>query len=635
MCGIAGIYAPGLAPTRLSEAIERMVKVQNHRGPDAQGSFVDGELCCALGHNRLSILDLSSAGQQPMANDGERQIICYNGEVYNYPELRDQLGSGRVFKSKTDTEVILAAYERWGINSFSRLNGMFAFAILDRQKRKLILVRDRLGIKPLFYAMSHGKLVFSSEIKGILASGLLAAAPDFRRLSEFLYFGNTLGTRTLYANLMQLSPAHWVALDLDSGDLGVPSAYWAVNDLPRWQERVDESRIVETTKTFLDQAVQRQLHSDVPLGAFLSGGVDSSAIVGLASRHSPGKLRTYTAGFDYPGFRNELPQAARVAKHFGTEHHELYVTGDNLEEIIERLAQAHDQPFADAANLPLFQLCQALQGETKVVLQGDGGDELFGGYRRYGYLGLPRGTRSAAWIIDKLLKVFQGQYGHRAFGAQRFFHALSQKDAAQRMALLLTVEGPRNPPHRILSRELREIVDKQDPFQRYREVTAALPPLDDLQQMLHTDLQILLPDIFLEKVDRATMAASTEVRVPFLDFDLVDYVATVPSKVKIGIMHRKKLLRKVLHEIVPQEVLDAPKAGFGVPVGSWLAGPLRLFAEDRILAQSGAGGWFDEGVVRALFDEHVAGTRDHSQLLWKSLQLALWRKNANFDQAII
>lgn len=631
MCGIAGIYAPDVAPAHLNDAIERMIGVQRHRGPDSSGMFVDPASSCVLGHNRLSILDLSPAGHQPMRNDGDRQVLSYNGEIYNFDALRAELAPARRFASHTDSEVILAAYERWGTDAFLRFNGMFAFAILDRQAGKLILVRDRLGIKPLFYAVSNGRLVFGSEIKTVLASGLVPSAPDFGALGEFLYFGNTLGTHTMYAGIRQLPPAHSLTLDLATGQVSTPAPYWAVSDLPRWDGPVDDDAIVATTRDLLDKAVQRQLHSDVPVGAFLSGGVDSSAIVALASRHYAGKLRTYTVGFDYIGTRNELPQAARVARKFGTEHHEMHVAGNNIEETIQRLAAAHDQPFADAANLPLFQLCEALGRETKVILQGDGGDELFGGYRRYGYLGMASVTRPLARIADKGFDLVRDRYGSRGFGAHRFFHALGQKNPAQRMALLLSVEGPLNPPQRILSARLRETVARQDPFARYHEVAGDLPGLDDLQRMLHTDLQILLPDIFLQKVDRSTMAMSTEVRVPFLDFDLVDYVATVPSATKIGFKHRKKLLRKVLHGIVPQEVLDAPKSGFGVPVGRWLAGPLRPFAESCILAAAGADGWFDGAAVRALFDEHAAGRRDHSQLLWKSLQLALWRQNSKFD----
>ncbi len=628
MCGIAGIYAPKTDPALLTLAIERMVEAQNHRGPDARGIYVDAENGCALGHNRLSIIDLSSAGHQPMANVGERQIISYNGEVYNFQELRSQLSDKRDFSSHSDTEVILAAYERWGLDAFARLNGMFAFALLDHAVGRLIIVRDRLGIKPLFYAeLAGGGLVFSSEIKGILASGIVASNSNLGRLGEFLYFGSTLGDHTLYEGVRQLTPGSWLSIDLRSGKISKPTPYWSVCNLDSKPFHGQEKDAVDTTRNLLEASVKRQLASDVPVGAFLSGGVDSSAIVALAHRHYGSNLRTYTVGFDYIGDGEELPQARKVAQQFGTEHHELHVSGNNIQEVIEKLAYAHDQPFADPANLPLFQLCEALGGETKVILQGDGGDELFGGYRRYTYLRLSALARLAGAATDQGLDFLRGRYGKRVFGAHRFFHALSLRDPAERMALLLSVEGPLNPPSAILNRELRELVDRQDPFERYRSVTEALPPTDDLQQMLHTDLQILLPDIFLEKVDRSTMAASIEVRVPFLDFDLVDYVAGLPSSFKVGIGQRKKLLRSALQGIVPDEILNAPKRGFGVPIANWLAGPLRDYAQSRILSQAGPDGWFDAAAVQRLFDEHASGRRDHAQLLWKSLQLALWREN--------
>ena len=625
MCGISGIvalHADGRVP---SPAIERMIGVQQHRGPDARGTYLDPARRVVLGHNRLSIIDLSATGAQPMANPGERQVLCFNGEVYNFTELRNELGTERSFAGHSDTEVVLAAYERWGTGCFRRLNGMFAFALLDRKAGSLFLVRDRLGIKPLYLSVLDGYLVFASEIKGILASGLVAQAADLRCLHEYLYFGSTLGSHTLFSGIEQLLPGAYLEIDLSSGSVSPPRSYWSVSELVQ-SGHVREAEAVENTRGLLDKAVKRQLTSDVPVGAFLSGGVDSSAVVALASRHYGGSLRTYTVGFDYIGDGEELPQARRVAEIFGTEHHELHVSGKAIEEAILCMTHAHDQPFADPANLPLFQLCQALGGETKVILQGDGGDELFGGYRRYVYQRMPLFWRNFAGLADTGLSALGGRYGKRVFGAHRFFHALAREDEAERMGLLLTVDGALRPPAAILNAELREVVERQDPLVRYREVLAALPQLPELQKMLHTDLQILLPDIFLQKVDRATMATSTEVRVPFLDFDLVDYVAALPSTLKVGIGQRKKLLRKVLNGIVPNDILNAPKKGFGVPIASWLAGPLRDFAQGRILASAGTGGWFEPAEVARLFDEHAAGRRDHSQLLWKALQLALWRE---------
>lgn len=632
MCGISGIFAPEIGADKLSISVKRMVNSQHHRGPDAQNVYVDSKNQCAIGHNRLSIIDLSAEANQPMTNAGERQIICFNGEVYNFLELKRELAGTREFISRSDTEVVLAAYEKWGTASFDRLNGMFAFAILDRSKSKLILVRDRLGIKPCYYRFHNGRLAFGSEIKSILASGLFEIRPNLAGLHEYLYFGNTLGTVTFFEGVKRLPAGHWISLDLVSGEISEPVCFWSASQMPPDSlKRHNSVEIVSDTRRLLSKAVERQLTSDVPVGAFLSGGVDSSAIVALASKYYEGKLRTYTVGFDYIGDGSELSRAKKTAQHFGTEHHELHISGGSIVDVIEKLALAHDQPFADPANLPLFQLCQALNGDTKVILQGDGGDELFGGYRRYSYLRIPPQLRKFTRTIDRVLSLLNGHYGKRTFGMHRFFRGLSQSDMAERMGLLLSVEGPLNLPTRILQKDIREHATQQDPFARYREVISSLPPYDDLQAMLITDLQILLPDIFLEKVDRATMATSIEVRVPFLDFDLVDYVSALPSKHKVGFGQRKKLLRQVLNGIVPDEILHAPKFGFGVPIASWLRGPLRNYTENRILAHSGKRGWFEEQVVREVFEEHASGRRDHAQLLWKALQLSIWLDNREID----
>lgn len=623
MCGISGAYAPESAPGVLTGAMERMVVAMRHRGPDAQGTLELRDLECSLGHDRLSIIDLSDAGRQPMSSPDGRYSIVFNGEVYNFRELRETLRPGRTFSSNSDTEVVLAAFERWGTEAFLRLNGMFAVAIVDRIRRRLVLARDRLGIKPLFYARKGTRFVFASEIKGIVASRLIDTGPDLSRMHEFLYFGNTLGSPTMYQGIERLSPAHWLELDMETGEVGAPRPYWTIPS-PQAATAVSQDAAVERTHELLDAAVARQLVSDVPVGVFLSGGVDSTAIVALASRHYEGRLRTYSVGFDYIGDGQELPKARSVAARFGTDHHELHVSGSAIEQTIRATAAAHDQPFADPANLPLYQLCQATAGETKVILQGDGGDELFGGYRRYEYLRAASVARplarAAAWILDRA----RGLYGRRTFGAHRFFRALEQADVADRMALLLSVEGPLNPPTRILHPGLRATVERQDPFLRYRQVAEAVAGMDELQQMLLTDLQILLPDIFLEKVDRSTMAMSIEVRVPFLDFDLVDFVAALPASYKVGVGQRKRLLRAALRDIVPPEILSGRKMGFGVPIAAWLRGPLRGFAEDLIC--SAAGDWFDKSAVRATFNEHVLGRRDHAQLLWKALQCALWRE---------
>lgn len=625
MCGISGIISRGTPLPGLDQAIAAMVARQAHRGPDANGTFVDDERRVALGHNRLSIIDLSPTGAQPMTSRDGRYVVCYNGEIYNYQDLRAEIGAGPVYRGHSDTEVLLEAFRRWGADSFPRLNGMFAFAMLDRSQRRLFLVRDRLGIKPLFYARTDKGIVFSSEIKSIHASGLVERVPDLSCLHEFLYFGAPVGGNTFYQSVVQLAPSCFIEIDVDTGRIVREERYWSVSAVASMQT-VSRADAVAETRHLLVKAVERQLASDVPVGAFLSGGIDSSAIVTLATRHYGRPLRTYTVGFDYIGDGEELPQARHVAALNGCEHHELHLSSRDIEELIVVLAEAHDQPFADPANIPLFQLSRAVGSETKVILQGDGGDELFGGYRRYPYLRLAGLWGVVGKAIDRGLRLAGGRYGKRIYGAHRFFQALAQDDAAKRMALLLSVEGPMQSPEAILSPNLRSEVARKDPFQRYRDVVASLSANDPLQAMLHADLQILLPDIFLEKVDRATMAASVEVRVPLLDFDLVDYVSALPSRLKVGPLTRKMLLREVLAGIVPEEILSARKKGFGVPIAAWLAGPLRAFAEARIRQFSGPNDWFDEDQVTRLFAEHASGRRDHAQLLWKALQLAIWRE---------
>ncbi len=623
MCGITGVVATTLRTADVMGVLSRMVSALRHRGPDSNGIHVPVNMACGLGHARLSIIDLSQAASQPMQSLRGDRVLAFNGEVYNFQELRKALeAEGHVFRSRSDTEVVLAAYEHWGTSAFRRLNGMFALALMDLKARRMILVRDRLGIKPLFLSSTPKHVIFASEMKALLASGLLAGKPDWSHLHEYLYFGNTLGLSTMYQTVERVPPGHWVEVSLDTALVGKPVPYWSAQAIAHAGPQMDIEDAVPLTRRLLEDAVRRQLVSDVPLGVFLSGGVDSTAIVALATRHYGSKLRTYSVGFDYIGDEQELPKARSVAHHFGTEHHELQVSASNIAAVIEKVAAAHDQPFGDPANLPLFQLCEALNGETKVVLQGDGGDELFGGYRRYSYLRVGAPMRPLAWVAQAVLK--HARASPATFGARRFFFALSQRQPALRMGLLLTVEGPLSPPARVLSHDMRVLVEEQDPFIRYRQVAALLPPTDELQQMLMTDMQILLPDIFLEKVDRSTMAASTEIRVPFLDFDLVDYVLSIPAALKVGIGARKKLLKQALAGIVPREILTGRKMGFGVPISAWMKGPLRRYAEDRILAHASPGGLFDRAAVSRLFSEHAAGHYDHGQLLWKVMQLAIW-----------
>lgn len=618
MCGICGIvdYSRPMVDERLVWA---MTETLNHRGPDDSGVAVLGP--AGLGHTRLTILDLTSAGHQPMRTDDGRVTLVYNGEVYNFPELRRTLeAEGVTFHSRSDTEVVLQAYVRWGTDCFAKLNGMFALALWDAPSQTLHMARDRFGIKPLYYCASESGLVFGSEIKALLASGRVRRDLNWHALHEFLYYGNALGTRTFFGGVGKLPPGHHLTLSRH----GVRTApYWSADDLPPVMDGLHV--VSETVRRRLADAVGAHLVSDVPVGVFLSGGIDSSAITALASQRYGGRLKTFSVGFDFNGGVNELPKAKSVAQQFGTEHHELHVAGASMPAVIERLVRCHDEPFADAANIPLYLLCEQLKGSIKVVLQGDGGDEMFGGYRRYRVAArerLWRWAARAALGFDALAPRSRTYYR-----AARFVRAMAHPDAALRSALLLTSETLASPPTRALAPEIRRTVEQYDPFARYREFAGRFQHLDPVQRLLHTDAAILLPDTFLEKVDKATMAHSIEVRVPFLDADLSQYAMALPANLKVRAGQGKWILRRALRGIVPDAILDGKKLGFSVPLDYWMRAPLAGYMRSVLLDPSILGtGLLDRSAVQRAIDDHVAGRRDDGNMLYRLLNFALWHR---------
>ncbi len=615
MCGICGVldfHAPRLDPA----VVQRMNASLRHRGPDDAGVFADGPVM--LGQRRLAIIDLSPTGHQPMSSPDGDAVIIYNGETYNFPELRGELAArGHRFRGTSDTEVVLAAYLEWGESCLARLNGMFALAIWDARRRRLLLARDRFGIKPLFYRWRDGRLVFGSEIKAILEHG------DPRELNwafvhEYLYYGNSLGEESAFAGIRKVLPGHVLRFDAEGL---TQRAYWRVEDLEERPGSFESLR--DRTRELLERAVARHLIADVPVAVFLSGGIDSSALTVLAARHYPGKLKTFSVGFDFSP-SDERPVARRLAAEVGTEHHEIFVTTDHVEAVIESLVHSHDEPFADAANIPLVLLCRQLRGMgVKVALQGDGGDEIFAGYRRYNVLShewlwrlLARpGLLASAWLPDTPPR----------FRLQRFLRAMADRDPAVRLALLMTVEDRATRPERILSAEARREIDGTDALRAYREVAGALRSRDPVQRSLLADCKLLLPDVFLPKVDRATMSESIETRVPFLDAELADWVIPIPSSVKVKRLRKKHLLRAALRGTVPDWILDRPKHGFGVPYSDWLRGRLREYLRSVLLDPSaGSSRLFDRAELERALGEHERGERDHGFLLYKVLNLALW-----------
>lgn len=627
MCGIVGFVSKADAQTTLAhDGFRAAIECLKHRGPDGLGEYSDGNLW--FGHVRLSILDLSESGRQPMATTNGRFVISYNGEVYNFRDLASELSLNDL-RSSSDTEVVLRAWERLGVDGLRKLNGMFAFAVYDRQAQKLWLVRDRLGIKPLYYRLDSRGLAFASEIKGILALTDEAPSCDISSLHEWLYYGNSLGDRTLYQGIKQLLPGRYLELDLRSFEYGVRE-YWSLERQARRTDAVHFTRrdVIAETRQLLEEAVKRQLVSDVPVGLFLSGGVDSSAIAAFASRHYGGRLATYSAGFDFAKNGGELPKARAVAALYGTDHHEIHVAGGDVASLVEKMVHHHDMPFSDAANIPLYLMASQISSHTKVVLQGDGGDELFGGYRRYSTLSHYR------WL-HPLAQVFQHLHGIAPKSAlfyrvQRYLHAFAAHDLATTMALLLTSDDPYSSPSSIFAPGIASLVRKSDPFARFHEQQAHFEGQDIGNQMSLVDLTIQLPDIYLEKVDRSTMAASLEVRVPFLDHDLVDYVATLPSRLKIPHGKKKWLLKSALRGTVPDEILYGPKTGFNVPFGDWLQTSLKsMFFDHLSKFMRDQPDFLNGDYIRQLFARTSSGRQDHSFMLWKILNLMIWVNHAN------
>ena len=621
MCGLAGrAVRSGNGLGLTAEKQNLVLDSIRHRGPDMQGQFADGQVW--LGHVRLSILDLSDAASQPMATADGRYVICYNGEAYNYAEIARSLDLNAL-RSHSDTEVVLRAFAKLGANSSKLLNGMFAFAVYDKQAKKVWLVRDRLGIKPLYYRLDEDGLSFASEIKALLAIDDRASRCDLSAVHEWLYYGNTLGERTLYQGIHKLLPGHYLELDLATFSSKI-ECYWSpiqYAECDKYPGSVDER--IQQTRNLLEQAVKRQLVSDVPVGVFLSGGVDSSAITAFASRHYAGKLATYSAGFDFDEGVNELPKAKAIAQLYGTDHHELHISGFEIADVVEKMVDHHDMPFSDAANIPLYLLSSRINDTTKVVLQGDGGDEMFGGYSRYTTLSYYKTARALTKLgqVANALTPRNTQYYRR----QRYINALAPDDPAEVMALLLTEEDGRSSPAPVFSPEVRRQVMEADPFARYRECQNYFKGEDIVNQMLFVDAMIILPDIFLEKVDRSTMAVSVEVRVPFLDNDLVDFCMRLsgPQKVRFG--QKKWLLKKALKEVVPNDIFYGKKTGFGVPYGYWLRGALKpLFLDQLQTFQSKHPGVLDNGAIQAMYDEHISRRRDRSFLLWKVLNFMIW-----------
>jgi len=615
MCGIAGIVERG------NRGVDRnlltaMTAVQAHRGPDGDGFVCRGGV--GFGHRRLAIIDLVT-GDQPMPNDDQTMWIVFNGEIFNYRELRAELEArGTRFRTQSDTEVILRAYEAYGAECVTRLRGMFAFAVLDERSRQVFLARDRVGIKPLVYHWDGRRLLFASELKGILQADDVSRELDLEALGEYLAYHYVAAPRTIFRAVGKLPPASTLTLSLDGGAPRV-SRYWTLRFSP--QPRVSENEWIEGLQTQLAQAVRSHMISDVPIGAFLSGGLDSSTVVALMARASSVPIRTFSIGFAESDF-DELAYARQVAARYGTDHYELVVTPSALD-VLPKLAWHFDEPFADSSAIPTYYVSKITREHVTVALSGDGGDENFAGYRRYARAQElhERLDRGVLRLAQPLLRLAAGALPVGAPG-QAYAGLLGAGDFG-RYHRLMTYERAET-LRRLLSDDFRGAVAAPSPS-RFSRLASELEAPDYVSAMQLIDIYTYLPEDILTKVDRASMAVSLESRVPLLDHVLMEYAATIPSALKLRDGHGKHILKRAMASSLPEDILTRRKMGFGVPLGEWFRGELRDMAHDVLLSQkSRERGIFRLSQIEHLLSAHEAGRRDWSARLWALICFELW-----------
>jgi asparagine synthase (glutamine-hydrolysing) len=620
VCGIVGHATSEAQPVERA-MLDRMCAALEHRGPDSRGMHVEPGV--GLGIQRLRVIDLQT-GDQPIFNEDGSVAVVLNGEIYNYRELRHRLEqAGHVFATRSDTEVLVHLYEDEGSRLVQHLHGMFAFALWDKRRRRLLLARDRVGKKPLYYALRPGAISFASELRALLQDPDVPREVDHQALDAYLAYRWVPSPMTAFRAVRKLPPACVLTF---SGGRATIERYWRLRPGSKRRD-ADVRELHEELREHIRAATRRRLISDVPLGAFLSGGIDSSAVVAAMAEASPHPVRTFSIGFTHEDF-NELPLARLVAERFGTEHHEHVVEPSALE-IIPRIVRHYGEPFADDSAIPTFYLAEMARNSVTVALNGDGGDESFAGYSRY----VVNAMASRLERVPRLLRRGVGALGMRVPESGRIN---SWRSRIRRVAETLPLEGPDRyvaymsyldgiRRERLYTDEYRELVGSSVA----PEVMAAPWRASDgrtvLDVMLDVDVQTYLPDCLLVKMDIATMASSLEARSPFLDHELMEFAASLPADCKVRGKEKKVVLRGALRGWVPDAVLDAPKRGFRLPLGEWMRGELRDYVRGVLLDRQALGrGYFREQHVRELLDRHGNRSQDHSYALWTLLMFELW-----------
>jgi asparagine synthase (glutamine-hydrolysing) len=621
MCGIAGMFEPEttMSARERREVLKRMCDVIEHRGPDDEGFYVEGGV--ALGMRRLSIIDLFT-GRQPISNEDGSVWIVFNGEIYNYREIRDELISrGHTFQTGSDTEVIVHLYEDEGEACVERLRGMFAFAIYDKRERKLFIARDRVGVKPLHYALTGGGIVFGSEIKSLLQHRAVNREINLEAVSDFFSFGYVPDPHSAFRGINKLPPGH--TLTFKDSRL-TTRRYWDFEYPEKREEPArDEGYYIERLRELIAESVRLRLVSDVPLGAFLSGGIDSSTVVAMMAREMGRPVKTFSIGFTESSF-DELDYARVTARHFNTDHYEFVVTPDVCN-IVEEIVWHHDEPFADVSSIPTYIVSKMAREHVTVALSGDGGDELFAGYERYlvdesraKFERVPRFIRRGMMLpLSRVLP--PGAYGKNflrnvALDAdERYVDSLSYFNEEKKRGLLST--------------EFLRAIISRDSSEEFRRIYAAPASKKRIDHLLYLDSKTYLPGDIMTKVDRMSMAHSLEAREPLLDHKLIEFAAQIPASLKLRGAETKSILKRAVRGLIPDEIIDRKKQGFGVPIQEWFKKDLREMLMDTLTGtRAQQRGYFNHGAVEAILDEHMRGRRDNSRHLWGLLTLELWHR---------